>query len=219
MCQLEQSHESVSEFVQMNKRPGERQAQRMKTAIETAFHELLRERSYEDLSVSEIAERANVGRSTFYRYYETKTDLLIAIHERLFERLNLGMTERAQWLGDAPPPGLAEFLAQMRRMDARNPAYYTLSKDLSFSREMTLIMRRITLLLRRQVEAGLSEAFASQQPQMPLPMLAETVVSIYTALLNWWLTQQDDLSAEQTAAHLHRLIRAVVRDAYLLDGV
>ncbi len=200
----------------MSRKPGERQTQRMKAAIEDAFQTLLREQSYETLTVSDITERANVGRSTFYRYFETKTDLLIAMHENLFTRLNLGMARRAEWLADTPPPGLVDFLTHMRRMDQRNPAYYTLSKDLSFSREMTLIIRRVTLLLNNQIEAGLRQAFADVESCIPLPLVAQSIVGIYTSLFSWWLTEKSDLTAEQAAIHIHCLIRALVCQAFLV---
>lgn len=40
-----------------------------------AFRELVLSHGYEHVSVSDIAERANVGRSTFYEHYESKDDL------------------------------------------------------------------------------------------------------------------------------------------------
>lgn len=201
----------------IKRKPGERQTQRMKAAIEAAFQALLRERSYESLTVSDITERANIGRSTFYRYFETKTDVLIAMHETMFRQIKLGMNTRAEWLADVPPPGLIEFLLNMRRMDTRNPAYFTLSKDLTFSREMTLILRRITTILSDQIEGGLREAFAGVPTRIPLPLLSETVVGIYTSLFNWWLTEHSGLTSEQAATHIHHLIRATVRETFILD--
>jgi AcrR family transcriptional regulator len=199
----------------MARKPGERQTERMKQAIESAFQALLREKSYESLTVGDITERANVGRSTFYRYYETKTDLLIAMHERMFSQLRLGMTTREEWLADEPSQGLIDFLTRMRRMDQRaNPAYYTLSKDLTFSREMTMIIRRVTMLLNEQVGGGLKQAFEEQATTIPLPVLAETIVGIYTSLFNWWLSDRGGMTAEQAAGHIHRLIRATVREAF-----
>jgi AcrR family transcriptional regulator len=200
------------------KKPGERQSQRMKAAIEAAFQSLLREQSYESLTVGDITERANVGRSTFYRYFGTKTDLLIAMHETLFKQLNLGMTTRAEWLAETPPVSLVTFLTHMRRMDIRTPAYYTLSKDLTFSREMTLILRRVTVLLSSQIETGLRAAFGDASTRIPLPLIAESVVGIYTSLFSWWLTGDTSLTSEQAAAHIHHLIRAIVREAFILEN-
>lgn len=66
--------------------PGERQRARSRQAIEQAFVALLREQNYSAIQVSEIIVRANVGRTTFYRHFAHKADILIALHEGIFTR-------------------------------------------------------------------------------------------------------------------------------------
>ncbi len=44
--------------------------------IEISFLELLKEKKIEDISISELTEKAGVGRATFYRNYEKKEDIL-----------------------------------------------------------------------------------------------------------------------------------------------
>jgi AcrR family transcriptional regulator len=185
----------------------------MKAAIEAAFLLLLQECSYEALTISDITERANVGRSTFYRYFETKTDLLIAMHATIFTRFNFVGTTQEDWLKDEPPAGMVDFLSHMQRMDRRSPAYFTLTKDLTFSREMMLIMRRITEMLSRQVSDGLREAFGDTATKVPLGLLSHSIVGQYTTLFEWWLTQTPELTPADAARHIHHLIRAVVREA------
>ncbi|AEV76470.1 transcriptional regulator [Mycolicibacterium rhodesiae NBB3] len=52
---------------------------RQRDAIVTAVRELLQERSFADLSVSTISERAGVARSGFYFYFDSKYAVLAAI--------------------------------------------------------------------------------------------------------------------------------------------
>src|SRR5687768_11314508 len=49
---------------------------RQRDAIVTAVRELLQERSFADLSVSTISERAGVARSGFYFYFDSKYAVL-----------------------------------------------------------------------------------------------------------------------------------------------
>src|SRR4249920_3023885 len=52
---------------------------RQREAIVTAVRELLQERSFADLSVSTISERAGVARSGFYFYFDSKYAVLAQI--------------------------------------------------------------------------------------------------------------------------------------------
>ena len=50
--------------------------------VDAAF-DLFAERGYEHTTVDDIAERANVGRTTFFRYYRSKDDVIFPEHEKL----------------------------------------------------------------------------------------------------------------------------------------
>ncbi|MDV3127052.1 TetR/AcrR family transcriptional regulator [Mycobacterium sp. 21AC1] len=61
---------------------------RQRDAIVTAVRELLEERSFADLSVSAISERAGVARSGFYFYFDTKYAVLAVIVAEAMEQLD-----------------------------------------------------------------------------------------------------------------------------------
>jgi AcrR family transcriptional regulator len=60
---------------------------RQREAIVTAVRELLEERSFEELSVSAISERAGITRSGFYFYFESKYDVLALIFDEATHEL------------------------------------------------------------------------------------------------------------------------------------
>ena len=65
----------------------DRRQARTRQAIIDAFVNLLDKSSYEKISVKEIIDTANVGRSTFYSHFETKDDLACQICNNLFEHI------------------------------------------------------------------------------------------------------------------------------------
>ncbi len=65
----------------------DRRARRTRELLIHALLELIETRHYDQISVQDIVERADVGRSTFYAHYENKDALLMGGFEHLLEML------------------------------------------------------------------------------------------------------------------------------------
>lgn len=65
----------------------DRRIQKTKDAIFAAFEALVKEKRYEEITVQEIIDRANIGRSTFYAHFETKDELLKSTCQKLFDHV------------------------------------------------------------------------------------------------------------------------------------
>lgn len=57
-------------------RKDDRRIQRTRKALRDALHSLVLDRGYDDLSVQDITDKANLGRATFYLHYREKDELL-----------------------------------------------------------------------------------------------------------------------------------------------
>lgn len=56
--------------------------QRTINNIYQAFEDLICEKDYSKITVTELARRAQINKKTFYRYYETLDDLLVELQAR-----------------------------------------------------------------------------------------------------------------------------------------
>ncbi len=65
----------------------DRRQKKTRTAIYDALTTLLRRQRFEDITVQEIIEEANIGRSTFYSHFETKDQLLVQMCDELFSHV------------------------------------------------------------------------------------------------------------------------------------
>lgn len=64
-----------------------RTTENLKERMADALLELIAEKPYADISVSEITDRADVGRATYYRHFSSKDDVLIHKLETIFTRM------------------------------------------------------------------------------------------------------------------------------------
>lgn len=58
---------------------------RTRSAIQDAFISLMREKEYAAITVTDISERADINRKTFYAHYETKEQLLAQLMLAMFQ--------------------------------------------------------------------------------------------------------------------------------------
>jgi AcrR family transcriptional regulator len=174
-----------------------------KAALEKAFRELLHEKGYDAISITDITSRANVGRSSFYRYFENKADLLLSLHEMIFQRLMNGLNCPEDWLSEEPSSALIAFFTQLEHHARFQPFLYSFGKDLEY------VMRRLDHQLAMQFEASLKGSF--NESRIPFPVLAHSVAGVYTWIFRLWLTTRASYSAQEIATYAHQMARAIVQ--------
>ena len=72
----------------MTKKGQDRRSQRTRQALIHALIELLETKHYDQISIQNIVDQANVGRATFYTHYQNKDDLLKSGFERVLDVLS-----------------------------------------------------------------------------------------------------------------------------------
>lgn len=160
----------------------DRRVVRTRTLLREALAALVREKAYEKITVTDILERANVGRSTFYMHYRDKDELLSTGIDELLEaarsvaptatgadrilRFSLPILEhidrhRRAGLGAVGAKGWAVIHARLRRALAQ-----LVSRDL-------------------------------RSRALPAPLLADWIASTFVLTLHWWVEHGARLSARE----------------------
>lgn len=81
-------------------RSEDRRVRRTKKLLTQALTSLMKEKQLKDITVKELAEKADMNRGTFYLYYKDVFQMLESIEDELISALDLILDEK---LGETPP--------------------------------------------------------------------------------------------------------------------
>jgi AcrR family transcriptional regulator len=177
----------------------DRRSERTRQALLAAFRTLVLDHPYETLTVGDIIERANIGRSTFYEHYDGKDALLAASVRGPFSML-------AALVGSPDLPGslvrtLGHFHQNQRMTRAllTGPARPILTRCLS-----DLIEERLRSLSREKPAS----------PIIPDALAALHLAAGALTLIEHWLTARHACPAEALAEALFVSTNAAARALY-----
>lgn len=191
----------------------DRRVQRTRELLQKALIELIGERGYDTISIRDIVDRANVGRTTFYLHYRSKDELFMSCHAAVFSEFHFGPPlSREELLSPEAPPGLAS--AYRHLAEARALLYPVFQ-----GKDSLPLLRRIRDRSAQEIEGSLRAAFADAESTLPFDLLANYLAGAQIALMQWWLEKRQPHTPETLAQTFHRLQRAAIRDAFGLgDG-
>jgi AcrR family transcriptional regulator len=178
----------------MKKARIDRRVQRTRQLLQDALLALILEKGYAAITVQDILDRANLGRSTFYVHYRDKDDLLVSEFEHfkvMFEQYE------AQPPGDghkmaasAPTPSLAFF----RHAGEQHRLYQAMVGKQGGEVVQKYLYRYVFDLMKDHLSRPIARA---GQLTVPRDILIHHVVSSFLSLLTWWLDHDMPYSAER----------------------
>jgi AcrR family transcriptional regulator len=161
-----------------------------------AFGTLVLERGYDEITVRDIIEQANVGRSTFYEHFENKDDLLRRSLRHVFGVL-------AATIGTPAPLEHLEAILEHFRENRR------LTRAMLRGSTRPLMARILAELIEERL-ASLPRSSDDAVPLIPLHMVAAQVAAAQLALVESWLNAKAPCSRTVLARAIHASTNAAV---------
>jgi AcrR family transcriptional regulator len=178
----------------------DRRQRRSRKAIYDAFEALMSTEHYSQVTVAQIIERADVGRSTFYAHFETKDDLLRSMCAEMFDHIFEGVNAYCvthQELQTADLQGkLAHLLYHLRDTHSGVCGKLVAEGEPIFTE---CFQDRLRSLIDAEVgEKPLVDA--------PSDLVSSMLVSAFCQAVAWWLARGAREKPEQLAAWFVALV-------------
>jgi AcrR family transcriptional regulator len=176
----------------------DQRVRRTRDRLGDAMMALLVEKPFDDITVQDVLDRAQVSRATFYTHYRDKNDLFLSDAEDFFEAMATALSR----FGDkseriAPVQELAAHIAEVR------PFY----KALVESGRMHDVIELGREHFARGIEVRLNEIPRARTiPPDRRSAIARGFAGSLFSLLTWWVQHGMPMPPEEMDKLFHRLV-------------
>ncbi len=196
--------------------PGEkkedRRVSRTRRLLREALFALILEKGFDAVTIEEITQRADLGRTTFYLHYRDKEDLLMESIGELVDDLVTQMSHLPpeRWrLEDGsfthlPSPAITLPFqhvtknASLYRIILRGEGSYTVSRRLR-----AIIVQACETMIQVLLK---KEQLAVLNPQAPMEVILNFLAGAWLGLVTWWLENDMPYTEEEMALMFQKLI-------------
>lgn len=166
---------------------------RTKQALTHALVALVLEKRYDAITIQDLLDRADIGRSTFYSHYRGKDDLLLKSFERMLELLDQAL--------DRDEPGHSR-MAPVRELFDHVAKFRSFHQALARAHMLDRLYQTGTDHLSRTIGRRLA---ALPPGPVALPVMSQAFAGALFALLRWWVDHDAPYSPERMDEMFHAI--------------
>ena len=175
----------------------DRRQRKTREAIFSAFIALLAKKEFEQITVSEIIDNADVGRATFYAHFETKEFLLKELCDELFCHIFDAIDpshnkHRHIFDCNAPDSVFLHLLQHLQRNDNN-------ILELLSCRNNELFLRFFKTELQKLVISQLPLFSSRKSEQLPDSLWINHITATFVETVRWWIDNGRKESPETIA--------------------
>ncbi|MGL5271552.1 MAG: TetR/AcrR family transcriptional regulator [Selenomonadaceae bacterium] len=186
----------------------DRRQKKTRAAIFAAFSTLLSIKSYNKVTIQEIIDKANIGRSTFYSHFETKDDLLKEMCTDLFahvfsESLDTESTHDFSLSTGNPESMITHILYHL--LDNKKNIIGILTCESS-----SLFLRFFTQYMNELVVNHWLKGAVRTNKDIPDDFLINHISGSFVVMVQWWIKNNMSQTPEKLAEYFISMIRPII---------
>lgn len=171
---------------------------RTRRSLQEALFDLARERPLDDITVGDIAERADVNRSSFYQHYADKETLLADALDEAADEAEASLPAAVD-MTDAPPTAVAAYFAHIAD---HADLYRRVLGDHGSAVATARLRQRVEAIVRDEITRSGTVPFGD----LPLEVVAAGITGSVLGIIGAWLALDPLPSPETAAAWVWRVI-------------
>lgn len=181
----------------------DRRVQRTRQLLHNALLELIVEQGYETITVQNIIDRANVGRSTFYAHYQDKEDLLVCELDDLIYTLSWDVETLPVTDGETES---RRYILSALSLFRHTQEHFSLYKAMVGGQGIDIVFKTTHAHFCRSIQAQIEQVVPDGgTPSVPPSIMAQYLAGALLTLLTWWLDNHMPYSPEQMDATFQAL--------------
>ena len=186
----------------MAKKIVDRRIQRTRNLLLDALLSLILEKDFDLITVQDVIDRANVGRSTFYAHFQDKEDLLLSGFEHLKTQLEEHLMSETVTRDSPWALSLAMFQhAQEKRQ---------IHKALAGKQGGNIGLKHIEKYLFTYLYTHMKQVITKGKNSIPPEIVAQYITGSFMSLMAWWLENDSTYSAEEMNDFYRHLVQPSV---------
>ena len=189
----------------------DRRQKKTRDAIFQAFTALLSEKQYNQISVQEIIDRADVGRTTFYAHFETKDYLLKDLCGELFGHIidtAIGLPHGHDHASRGNGSD-SVFLHLLRHLQENGRNIL----ELLSSQNNELFIRYFKSNLKKLIVSQYADKGLLTASHLPEDYLVNHISSSFVETVDWWLARKMEETPEEITAYFLSVIEPILKAA------
>ncbi len=187
----------------------DRRQKKTRDAIFSAFTILLSKKNYNQISVQEIIDTANIGRTTFYSHFETKDYLLKDLCEELFGHIintAMGLPHGHYHYSCGSEPD-SVFLHLLRHLQENDRNIL----ELLSSQNNEIFLRYFKSNLKKLILTQYADTGLLKNSKLPEDYLVNHISSSFVETVDYWLSHKMQEPPEQITEYFLSVIEPIIK--------
>jgi AcrR family transcriptional regulator len=175
----------------------DRRILKTKEAINKAFLELFSEKEFEQITINDIADRANVNRGTIYLHYTDKYDLLnkcIDIHlSKMFGSCTININREKD-----------DFITELKPIFNYFEDNFLFFSSMISNKITSLFQERMLNFVKSSIKKNLDQ---STNQTIDKELVTQFNASAFVGIIEWWILNKMPHSPQYMAEHMCDLFK------------